>query len=89
MEQAEIIDTFGIYQWIPWLPPLAYIYPPSEEALFQSLLCSAAVAVSRSGLRGDVVPAPFRREDSPLGAPPSSWMPPGCVVSNLPMTMGP
>src|SRR4051812_28058798 len=45
----------------PWLPPFAYIYPslrkPSGHRAFsRSLLCSAATAVSRSGLSRDPAP---------------------------------
>src|SRR3954464_13778450 len=73
--------------WTPWLPPFAYILPPRRKSLIsksfsRSPLCTAAAAVSRSGLLGDVVPAPCRKEEPLPGAPPSPWTPPGCSVSS-------
>src|SRR4051812_23456903 len=73
----------------PWLPPFAYIYPSGQNRFSRSLLCSAAAAVSRSGLTADPVPAPCRREDLPPGDSPSPWTLLGLLVSSPPLTMGP
>ena len=53
-----------------WLPPLAYITPSSQKPSGGTPhrdfhLCSAAVALPRSGASEDPFPAPCRREDRP------------------------
>src|SRR3954465_13547602 len=56
--------------WTPWMPPFPYILPPRRKSLksnsfARSPLCTAAAAVSRSGLPGDTDPAPCRKKESP------------------------
>src|SRR4051812_16397133 len=80
--------------WTPWVPPFAYILPSRRKPLISkffspSPLCTAAAAVSRSGLPGEAAPAPCPKEEPPPGDPPSPWTPPGCAVSSPPWTMGP
>src|ERR1041384_1342112 len=53
-------------------PPFAYILPSQRKPLIskffaQSPLCTAAAAVSRSGLPGDAAPAPCWKEETPPG----------------------
>src|ERR1041385_8965506 len=66
----------------PWMPPFAYLFPVTRnprgrKPFSRSLLCSATAALPRSGAPEDLFPAPCRREESPSGASPPSWMLPG------------
>src|SRR4051812_36255558 len=52
--------------------PFAYISPPTRKPLIsiylsRSPLCTAATAVSRSGLPGEAAPAPCRKDEPPPG----------------------
>ena len=54
--------------WGPLDTPFAYIYPSGWKPLIRtplsrSRLCTAAAAVSRSGLPGEAAPAPCRKEE--------------------------
>src|ERR1043165_977669 len=56
----------------PPTPPFAYIYPSDQKPqngnpFSRNPLCSAAAAVSRSGLSGEAAPAPCRKEIPPPG----------------------
>src|ERR1043165_4431201 len=58
--------------WVPSTPPFAYIYPSgwkplNRNSFSRNPLCSAAVAVFRSGLPGEAAPAPCRKEILPPG----------------------
>src|ERR1041385_5137682 len=58
--------------WVPSMPPFAYIYPSGWKPLIsisfsQTPLCTAAAAVSISGLPGEAAPAPCRKEEPPPG----------------------
>src|SRR4051812_10457408 len=62
---------------------------PNIDCYSRSPLCTAAAAVSRSGLPGEAAPAPYRKEEPPPGDHPSPWTSPRCAVSSPPWTMGP
>src|SRR4051812_19519642 len=56
--------------WPPWLPPFAYIFSVTgffqrQNPFSRSRLCSASIALPRSGASADLFPAPCRREDRP------------------------
>src|ERR1041384_705596 len=56
----------------PPTPPFTYISPSDQKPLdrnpfSRNPLCSAAAAVSRSGLPGEAAPAPCRKEIPPPG----------------------
>src|SRR4051812_45229724 len=58
--------------WVPSMPAFAYIYPSGWKPLIsislsRTPLCTAAAAVSRSGLPGEAAPAPCRKEEPPPG----------------------
>src|SRR3954467_10751900 len=58
--------------WVPSAPTSAYIYTPSgnprkRNPFSRNPLCSAAAAVSRSGLPGEAASAPCRKEKPPPG----------------------
>src|ERR1041385_7383984 len=51
-----------------WLPPFAYLFSVTgklqrRNPISQTLLCSVAAALPRSGAPEDLFPAPCRRED--------------------------
>ena len=78
----------------PLAAPFSYLFSVTgklqkENPISQTLLCSAAAALPRSGAPEDLFPAPCRREDRPPGASPPPWTLPGCAMSSLPWTMGP
>src|SRR3954470_17128799 len=86
------LDSYGRHSTLASL--LREIYPSRRkplilQCLFPSPLCTAAAAVSRSGLPEEAAPAPCQKEEPPPGDPPSPWTPPGCAVSSTPWTMGP
>ena len=77
-----------------WLPPFAYLFSVTgklrrQNPISQTLLCSDAAALPRSGAPEDLFPAPRRREGRPPGVSSPPWMLPGCLVSSFPWTMGP
>src|ERR1041385_2634827 len=66
------LGTLLTTSWVPSIPPFACIYPSGWKPLIsiffsRTPLCTAAAAVSRSGLPGEAAAAPCRKEEPPPG----------------------